>query len=324
MNNELESLVTPVFRLSRDMVKGLRQASESGSAGGITDSEARFLVDLYYTMQDQRVRTNNQVKGLDRDAKKQDTKAEPHEAIDWTLTQFTTLENQVARLLGIYTEMHPMAWFFDQTIGIGPILAAGLLAHIDITKAPTVGHIWRFAGLDPTMKWEKKTKRPWNAELKKLCWKIGDSFVKFSGHERGIYGQVYRKRKAYEWDRNLTGANAGAAAAALEAKKFGKETDAKAWYSGECDPSKVRAILDESKAPTAGACKADGPGVPMLPPAQIDMRARRYAVKLFLSHLHECWWTDTYGEAPPKPFSIAIQGHAHYIAPPQVKPTAQS
>ena len=47
--------------------------------------------------------------------------------------------------------------------GIWPVLAAGLLAHIDIEQAPTVGHIWSFAGLDPTKKWQPKTTRPWNA-----------------------------------------------------------------------------------------------------------------------------------------------------------------
>lgn len=315
MNHELEAIITPVFKLSRDMVKGLRQ-----SGGGITDSEARFLVDLYYTMQDQRVRVNNQVKGLDRDAKKADTAAEPHEALDWTLNQFATLEQQVAKLLTVYTETHPMAWFFDQTIGIGPILAAGLLAHIDIRKAPTVGHIWNFAGLNPDTKWEKKTKRPWNAELKKLCWKIGDSFVKQSSNPRDVYGKVYRQRKAYEWERNLRGANATAAASSLNEKNFGKDTDARVWLSGQCDPEKARAMLEEGKAPTASACKSDD-GTPMLPPAQIDMRARRYAVKLFLSHLHECWYREEYDEAPPKPFAIAMKGHAHYIAPPQSKPS---
>ena len=228
MNNEIESLVTPVYRLTRDMTKALRQ-----SGGGITDSEARYLTDIYYTMQDQRVRANNQVKGLERDAKKSETAAEPHEALDWTLTQFTTLEDQIARLLSIYTQMHPMAWFFDQTVGIGPVLAAGLLAHIDIRKAPTAGHIYSFAGLNPETKWEKGKKRPFNADLKKLCWKIGDSFVKFSGHENGYYGKVYRERKAVEWRNNLSGQFAGQAAKKLETVKIGKDTDARAWYSGQ-------------------------------------------------------------------------------------------
>lgn len=316
--HSIESLVEPLYRLNRDMLKALRQGG-----GGITDSEARYLVDIYYTMQVQRVRCNNQVKGLDRDATKIGNVAEPHTAIDWTLKQFGLLEEQVAKLLAIYTESHPMAWFFEQTVGIGPVLAAGLLAHIDIRRAPTVGHIWRFAGLDPTTKWEKKSKRPWNAELKKLCWKIGDSFVKFSGHERGVYGRVYRERKLGEWQRNLAGELASQAAAALAAKKIDKSTDAHAWYSGACSPDRAREVLELGKSPTAAECRADdGQGVPMLPPAQIDMRARRYAVKLFLSHLHECWYRQEMGVEPPNPYAIQFGGHAHKIAPPQIPPAS--
>jgi hypothetical protein len=317
MHSQLESLVTPVFKLSRDMTKALRQ-----SGGGVTANEARFLVDTYYAMQDQRIRTGNQTKGLDRDAKKQGTEAEPHEAIDWVLVQFSTLEQQVGKLLAVYTETHPMNWFFEQTHGIGPILAAGLLAHIDITRAPTVGHIWNYAGLNPSVKWEKKTKRPWNAELKKLCFKIGDSFVKQSSNPKDVYGKVYRQRKEYEWARNLAGGNTDAAVRSLEEKNFGKDTDARAWLEGRCSVETTRMMLAEGKPPTAATCA--GEGIPMLPPAQIDMRARRYAVKLFLSHLHECWWREETGTEPPKPFAIAIQGHAHYIAPTQKTPLRET
>lgn len=315
MNNELNALVTPVHKLSRDMMKALRQ-----SGGGITDNEARFMVDLYYTMQEQRIRVNNQVKGLDRDAEKSETTAEPHDGLDWTLLQFGTLEAQVAKLLRYYTEAHEMAWFFEQTLGIGPVLAAGLLAHIDIRKAPTASHIWRFAGLDPTVTWDKGKKRPWNTPLKTLCWKIGDSFVKVSGRPEAVYGQAYRDRKEYEWTRNLNGGNDEAAARALTTKKISKSTDAHAWYSGLCDPALALNALESGKAPTAAACKAAGQGVPMIPPAQVDARARRYAVKLFLSHLQHLWWEQEYGEPPAKPYVIAHMGHAHYIEPPQVPP----
>lgn len=312
MNAPLNEMLEPACRLTMDVLRGLKQ-----SGGGVTDNEARFLVDNFYAMQDQRIRLNNQAKGLDRDAKKAGNDPEPHEAISWTQAQFATLESQVERILRIYAEQHPMWWFFDQTMGIGPILAAGLLAHIDIHQAPTAGHLWRFAGLDPTVTWEKKTKRPWNAALKKLCWKIGDSFVKVSNRPGGYYGKVYRERKAYEWERNLTGGNVEAAARELEKKKFRDATDANAWLSGNCDPEKARVILDEGDPPTAKACKADGAGVAMLPPAQIDARARRYAVKLFLSHLQALWWEQETGTKPPAPWVIAHGGHAHYIAPPQ-------
>jgi hypothetical protein len=309
------------------MARALAQAG-----GGITDTEARYLVDIYYTMQDQRVRANNQVKALARDAKRvkalaraagetKEVTEEPHEALDFVLTQFKTLEENVARLLGVYAENHPMFWFFEQTVGIGPILTAGLVAHIDIHQAPTPGHIYRFAGYDPTTKWEKRTKRPWNADLKKLCWKIGDSFVKFSGHERGFYGRLYRERKAREWRRNLAGELQEQAAAALSAKRFDTKTDAYSWYSGECDPDLAASMLEEGKPPTAAACRAkDGKGTPMLPPGHIDSRARRWAVKLFLSHLQECWWRQATGTEPPNPYPIEHQGHVHKISPPQIPP----
>lgn len=321
MTPELESIVTPVFKISRDMMKGLRQAG-----GGVTDNEARFLVDLFYTMQRQRIRTNNQAKALDRDAHKSGNEPEPHEAINWTMNQFDTLEDQIERILKVYVEGHAMAWFFSQTLGIGTgILAAGLLAHIDIRQAPTAGHIWRFAGLDPTVSWEKKTKRPWNATLKTLCWKIGDSFVKVSNRPDTLYGRIYRERKAYEWERNLSGANVEQAAIEMGRKRFNDGTDAKDWLTGKCDPAKVRPLLDDGKPVTPKDCAAaDGQGVPMLPPAQLDARARRYAVKLFLSHLQECWWTQETGEAPPAPWIISHGGHAHKIEPPQRKPIAEA
>jgi len=284
-SNTLDALVTPVLRLSRDMVKGLRQAG-----GGVTTSEARYLVDLYYMMQKQRVATNNQAKALDRDATKTGNTAEPHEAIDFVVSQFATLEQQVKRILTVYTETHELAWFFDQTVGVGPVIAAGLLSHIDIHKAPTVGHIWNFAGLNPGIAWRKGERRPWNAQLKTLCWKMGDSFVKVSGRPDAYYGQVYRERKALELERNEAGVLADEAARALEAKNIGKSTEAYAHYS-------------------AGR----------LPPAHLDMRARRYAVKLFLSHLHQRWHEQVIGPVP-KPFAVAHLGHAHVIEPPQTAP----
>ena len=284
--SEIPKNLEPFYRISKDMVQALRQGG-----GGITDTEVRFLVDLYYASQKTRIRLNNQIKGLGRDAKKTEKKEEPHELLDWALAQWVLFESQVKRAMAAYTEGHFMSWFFEQTVGVGPIISAGLLAHIDIHKAPTVGHIWSFAGLNPDMKWEKGQKRPWNASLKTLCWKAGDSFVKVSGRKDAVYGQIYRQRKQYEIDRNDRGENKDAAARYLKEKRFGKDTEAyKAYSQGT------------------------------LPAGQLDARARRYAVKLFLSHLHWRWYEEEIGEAPPKPYILTHGEHAHFIAPPQHRP----
>ncbi len=244
----------------------------------LSDTEARFLVDAYYIMQDQRIRTDGQIRSMGE---------EPHVVLGWFTTQSRGLENQVRRALDAYSDSDPVGRWMRGIVGIGPVIAAGLLAHIDIHKAPTVGHIWRFAGLDPTSTWEKGQKRPYNAALKVLCWKAGESFIKTQGHPEAVYGPLYAERKAMEIERNERGDFADQAAAILEKKKIGKTTDAfKAYSAGK------------------------------LPPAHIHARARRFAVKLFLSHLHEVWFEHEFGREPPIPYIIAHGDHGHRIPVP--------
>ena len=56
----------------------------------------------------------------------------------------------------------------------------------------------------------------------------------------------------------------------------------------------------------------------MLPPAHIQARAKRYAVKIFLSHLFDVWYKLEKGQEPPKPYALAILGHAHEIEIPNL------
>jgi hypothetical protein len=260
-----------IQRLTRD----LRSAAIT-----LSDREARFLVDSYYAMQRDRIRAAHQNRTLTDNA-------EPHDVLGWLQAQRDTLEKQIARALDAYSDGQQAGRWARSIPGIGPIISAGLIANIDIKQAPTVGHIWRFAGLDPTMKWENNTKRPWNGSLKRLCFLIGESFVKVSNDENDIYGKVYAARKLHEQAKNAAGDYAGQAAASLAAKRFGDDTQAKKHY-------------------LAG----------QLPPARIHLRAERYATKLFLSHLHHVMFELEFGAPPPRPYILDRGGHAHYIAPP--------
>lgn len=259
----------PIERLKRDIAL---------TAKFLTEQEVRFLVDTYYLMQEDRKRANNQVRALTESK-------EPCSLVAWLAEQADTLEKQIKRALDIYVDAHPVGQWLKSIYGIGPVISAGLLAHIDITKAPTVGHIWSFAGLDPKQVWEKGQKRPFNAALKTLAWKCGQSFMKFSFREECYYGKIYRERKEFEVARNERKENTEAVEKAL--KVIGKTTES-------------------YKHLQAG----------MLPPAQIDARARRYAVKLFLAHLHAVWYEIHFQQKPPLPYPIAILGHAHHIQPP--------
>ncbi len=255
------------------MDKDLRKAAET-----LSPKEARYLVDAYYIAQDARKRTANQARGMSD---------EPTILIEWLADQNLVLEVQVKAALQRYSENHPRGEWPLSVFGIGPVITAGLLAHIDMDRCPTVGHLWSFAGLDPERKWEKGKKRPYNAALKTLCWHIGQCFMRFSKNEKDYYGHLYQERKVQEIRRNEAGEFANQAAKILKEKRFDKKTDAyKAYIIGK------------------------------LPPAHVDARARRWVVKIFLSHVHAVWFQIEFGRPAPEPYALAITGHAHLITPP--------
>lgn len=322
-----EADFNPLVKLNKD----LREASKT-----LTRQEARFLVDYYYQIQEDRISLNNQIRALEESN-------EPHSLVDWVAGNMQSFEGQIKRALDYYSDSDPVGEWSRGIHGIGPVIAAGLLAHIDIEQAPTAGHIWSFAGYNPDVKWlgqEKAKKvvaefndiedieelihalavkvkrhpaklrniaskfaegkpitrahlvkalsvRPWNAKLKTLCWKIGESFVKVSNKPDAFYGQFYQQKKAEYTERNENGDYAEQAAQILEEFNYGKTTDAyKAYSQGK------------------------------LPPAHIHARAKRKAVSLFLAHWHHVAYVNQYGKLPPNPYPIEHQGHAHYIAPP--------
>ena len=260
-----------VLRMTRD----LRNASIT-----LSFREARFLVDAYYAMQRDRIRAAHQTRTLVANE-------EPHDIISWVQDQRHTLEGQVAKALDAYSASLEYGVWARSIVGIGPIISAGLAANIDISKAPTVGHVWRFAGLDPTVKWEKGKKRPWNGSLKRLCFLIGESFVKVSNNNRDVYGKVYASRKIVETRNNEALMFKDQAALSLASKNWSDDTVAKSCYEKG-----------------------------MLPPARIHLRAQRVAVKLFLSHYHHVLHEVTYGVAPPKPYIVTRDPLHNFIAPP--------
>lgn len=354
-----------------DPVEKLGRAAES-AAMGMDRTSARTLVDMYYRWQRHRIDLKGQFRAQIQGADGDD--ASPSlEVIDYFASQSEALEKRAASVLGKWAAKRPEGEWAQAQLGIGPVISAGLSAHIDITKAPTVGHIWRFAGLDPTVKWlgqkgarellgrvmddesdefdteysdtgalsddelaqldaelsdghrheldtdqialvsrltgrkfqnlirlarndsgritrtsmlSALAKRPWNASLKVLCWKAGQSFIKVSNNPNAFYGVIYRQRKELEIERNEAGVFADQAAATLKERNI-RDADLKATYE-------------------AGR----------LPAGRLDLRAQRYATKLFLAGWHEVAYVAQYGQLPPLPYALEHLGHTHEVVGP--------
>jgi len=306
--------------------------------------QARFLVDYYYQMQDNRISAKNQDRGSEQ---------EPSEWIGYVGGHLARLEGRIQTALDIYSNEQELGRWSRSNIGIGPVIAAGLLAHIDIKKTFHAGSLQRYAGLDPTIEWisaikakslvgevlparsglvtsdhlvqlakltnrtpkkikefallvkngSKPTKsdgemgfnrqdlikglarRPWNAKLKNLTWKISASFVKVQNKEGAYYGQWYQDRRAIEEKANESGKYRKQALA--KAETVGRSTEAYKYYS-------------------------EG----LLPPAHIYARTNRWVVKLFLSHYYHVGYEILHGKPPDRPWVIVHGGHSDFIPPP--------
>ena len=245
-----------------------------------TRTIARFHVDNFYIAQKSRIRVQGQL----RSAKEE---GEPVRLLEWHYKNTRFIENQLSKVLDTYGDGFELGQWARSIHGIGPVITAGLLAHIDLDRAKTPAGIWRFAGLDPTVSWDKNEKRPWNAQLKTLCHKIGVSFEKVKNNDKDYYGHMMEERKQYEIANNESGKYAETAEKTLATGSYKKDTNAKKAY-------------EKGK----------------LPDGQIRMRALRWATKLFLSHYWHVGYEIQHKTAPPKPWIIAIGGHQDFIAPP--------
>lgn len=333
----LEGLAT----LSKDTKKSITT---------ITNSQIRFIIDSYYQTQKHRITIENQIRAVEQGFDIINEGETP--AIAWLLSDIKNTENQIKLMITEYVKLHPVCQWATATKGIGPLIAANLFRYLDITKCNHANQFLSYAGQnDNNCPWLGRDKAkaivdeaydyfgllakesptddvllrvainsgrtlqnvkknflnrkqkydlqksdkailidymsipPYNTELKKLCYLIGESFVKNS-NRGSLYGEIYKERKALETMKNEN----------LE-------------YKDQAD--KLLKENNYSKSTDTYKCLIQG----KLSPTHINMRAKRYAVKIFLTHFFEASYIYAYKKNPPEIYPIAHQGHTDYIKP---------
>ena len=254
------------------------------AAALLTRDQARYLVDTYYQLQDFRIQGANQVRSLNLDS-------EPSDLVSYVTGNISVLEDQIKSLMGQFASNYALGNWLQSICGIGPVLSAAFLVTFSPLHRRTAGAWYAYAGIAPGIEWKKGEKRPFDARAKVFCYKAGESFVKVQNNDADFYGKLFRSQKDFYISKNEESGFADNAAGKLEKYKIGKTTDAyKAYSTGH------------------------------LPPAHIHAMARRYAVKMMISHMHDLAWEDYYGEKAPCPyvFSDKFTGgvHRHFIEPP--------
>lgn len=377
MDEDFELTVQDV-RLSTD----LRRA-----ASRLTPTEAKILCRMFDQTQRARIRFQNQIAAAERDGS-------PASVLNHFYGIQIALEGQIAAAMKKFGESQPLTQWMTAQTGVGPLIAVRLFAIVDWNGAWNPSAIHRFAGLDPSLEWGKGQKRPWNADLKRLMYLLGESFVKNQTRKNAYYPDWFARQKKLTWERNIAGSFKSRA---LElSSKFDKNTAAYHWHIGKVSAAKAQIVAKgkwpaeiapweplsdyvlmgsrsideilamktlaktplkklEQKEKDGKLTKAEGEawrllvilpesrrelliaeaknlpsaedylaaipdGLPMLPPAHIHAMARRWTVKLFISHA----WEVAQNLLPEgerkdvKPYAIAKLGHPeeHIIVPP--------
>lgn len=224
-----------------------------------------------------------------------------HPAIRWARDAFAEIEEQVAKQAKMILRGNPTYEWLTSIRGVGELLAFQVMAYFPTKRFSSPGKMWAYAGLVPG-------RTSYSRRHKVVAFKLAMSQVM----TRGDYRPYYEQRKAYEWERNLRGELADQARQV--ASKY-SDSQAKLWVSGKVRPEWVRELLASGKPfPQTLPKEAIGDGVPMLIPAHIEARARRWMAKLMLDHYFQ---VDYYHRTGEKwvPWVIAHGGHVDKIDP---------
>lgn len=170
--------------------------------------------------------------------------------------------------------------------GIGPVLAASLLAYADPRgmRSDKLSSYSRFCGLDPTADRPRPGERlPYSRWANRTYYLCSDQFVRQPG---SYYGEVYRPWKAEYERRNEAGMYEELAGQELRSRNWRRDTESRRAY-------------EQGR----------------LPRGRIDLRARRQAAKLFAAHVWEAIRTRA-GLPCREPWIVATDGHHEFIPPP--------
>jgi hypothetical protein len=166
--------------------------------------ELRILVDCRGQIQKERIAFGNRLFALvGSDGKWGDRGSGVQEEIIAECYELLLgLERKLDERIAAIVKDHPLYEHLSKIKGVGSLLAAELLAFVDISRAPTVSSLWRYAGYGVT---DGKADRPvageklkYNKRLKKVCYVIAVSFLR----ARSPYAQIYYEaRERYEAER---------------------------------------------------------------------------------------------------------------------------
>lgn len=303
----------------------------------LTRRDIRCLIDALDACQKLRIMAGNQIKAIET------SKLEPcNQFKDYFMAQ-SQIEKQLVDVLDGWTTTDPISKWVREKKGLdgNGVLAARLAGHIDISKVRTAGGLWRFAGLDPSIKWigneaarklvdgiqEKESSPEKAVALVATATNFKEETLRRFALEYSETGKITWKSLAKSasrcpWNARLKRvcylisdsfvkvSNRGSFYGMVYRLRKGLEVqrNEEGKFTGIAEAKlKEKKITDTKTKARLNSGK--------LTDKHLDQRARRYAVKMFLAHYFETGWRILYGTEPPAPYPIHKLGHIHWIKP---------
>lgn len=264
------NVTTATLNDTLKQIKMLRRAVNKDftkAAKRMPEREVKYLVSMYYTCQEMRIAVAARLRMLGE---------ESNELLGIFLNQFEEVEKDIQAALDVYTDNNGIGNRFRQVRGIGPVLTAGWLAHVNVHIAHNCAKVLSFGGYNPNMVWEKGQKRPYNAEFKLVLSKMGRAFV-FLSNRNSFFGQKYKDYKTLIEGKNERGEFAERCKEILAKKRYKETTLAyQAYIKGR------------------------------YPKAHIVASARLKATALCVGILHREHYFQTMGRFPVSPYAVAF------------------
>ncbi|MEM3426719.1 hypothetical protein [Hydrogenobacter thermophilus] len=243
----------------------------------------RALCDTFEAIQKERIRASNRLQAVFRGV---DEREELRIRVLSRLEELEKVEEGLEKDLKQILKEHPVYMSFLRHVkGVGPLLSIRLLA-LPLDPQRNISSWWAYFGLAP-FHYVAKCENGHNLVFPKekgtcpVCQAPIASIEKVNG--------APRRKKGHKSFWNTQARKI----AYLLGEQFVKISE-RGYYGRAYRRFKSRQPLD-------------------LPAIQRDARARRLAVKLFLSHLHECM-RELSGLEPIKPYAFEFLKHVDYIS----------
>jgi hypothetical protein len=149
-------------------------------------SDLYILENMRLSMQKERIQLGNRLDAINRGV----TQIEPAH-ITYLFSKVKEIEDYLTETIAEEVQFHEMWDWMSAVKGIGPGLAASLLAYLDIERAPTVSSLWKYCGQGVTDgqrdRPRKGEKLSYNAKAKRVCYLIATSFLRAGSPYRDEY-----------------------------------------------------------------------------------------------------------------------------------------